>query len=149
MAQAGIEVVGLDPDLLDDLRVRQERRPAPEPGIAELRVGRAVDSSGGIVPGAEIRVIQKSTGFVRNAVTNEKGNYEVPGLFPGTYRIEASLAGFKTAVVDDVPLQGAQRLEINVALEVGQISDSVVVTSRRNLLDVADVGVSTVFDEKK
>ena len=112
-------------------------------------LGRAVDSSGGIVPGAEIRVIQKSTGFVRNAVTNEKGNYEVPGLFPGTYRIEASLAGFKTAVVDDVPLQGAQRLEINVALEVGQISDSVVVTSRRNLLDVADVGVSTVFDEKK
>ena len=72
-------------------------------------LGRAVDSSGGIVPGAEIRVIQKSTGFVRNAVTNEKGNYEVPGLFPGTYRIEASLAGFKTAVVDDVPLQGAQR----------------------------------------
>ena len=112
-------------------------------------LGRAIDSAGLVVPGAEIKVSQRATGLTWNTVTNDKGNYEVPGLFPGIYRVEATMTGFKTAVTDDVPVQGAQRVEVNLTFEVGQISDSVVITSRQNLLDVASAGVSTVFDEKK
>src|SRR5262245_36353004 len=62
-------------------------------------LGQVTDPSGAAVSNAEVRVIQSSTAVVRITRTNASGHYEVPGLFPDTYRVEASHPGFKTAVV--------------------------------------------------
>ena len=106
-------------------------------GHRAIVLGRIVDPSGAVLPGVEVKVIQKATSVVRNTVTNSSGNYEVPGLFPGIYRIEASLTGFKIGIIDDVPVQSDQRVQVDVRLEIGQISDSVMVTAQKATLDKA------------
>ncbi|PYV09207.1 MAG: hypothetical protein DMG07_23775, partial [Acidobacteria bacterium] len=112
-------------------------------------LGRVVDSSGAVAPGVDVKVIQKSTNVVRSTVTNNSGNYEVPGLFPGNYRIEAALSGFKTSIVDDVPVESGQRVEINHTLQVGKLTDSVTVTSDTEILDRANADVNTVISQEK
>src|SRR5207249_1537217 len=54
------------------------------------------DSSGAIVPGAEITIVEKATGVVTTATTTDAGVYRAPHVPPGTYKISASLPGFKT-----------------------------------------------------
>src|SRR5439155_17731066 len=76
------------------------------------------------------------------------GNFEVPGLFPGAYRIEASLTGFKTSVVDDVPVQSGQRVQIDLTLNPGEIAETVTVTSGPQILETANADVNTVIDQK-
>ena len=66
--------------------------------------GLVVDASGASVPGTEVRVIHQSTNIAHNTITSDSGYYEAPGLLPGQYRIEAALEGFKTAVVEDIPV---------------------------------------------
>src|SRR2546425_1250394 len=90
-------------------------------------LGQVRDASRSVVPGADIRVIQTATSATRSTITNDAGNYEVPGILPGIYRVEASLAGFKTSVATDIHVASAQRVTVNLVLEIGQISDTVTV----------------------
>ena len=58
--------------------------------------GRVTDTSGAVLPGVDVTVTQTSTGLVRAAVTNESGQYVIPSLPLGPYRLEAALQGFRT-----------------------------------------------------
>ncbi len=118
-------------------------------GLRAIILGRVVDSSGGVVSGVAVQVIHVSTNTIRHTLTNETGNYEVPGLFPGVYRIEAALVGFKKAVIESVPVEGGQRVERDLTLEVGEISDAITVTSEQAILDSASASVATVIDARK
>ena len=60
--------------------------------------GRVTDTSGAVLPGVDVTVTQTSTGLVRSAVTNETGQYVIPSLPLGPYRLEAALQGFRTFV---------------------------------------------------
>ena len=122
--------------------------PAAGQAHRAIILGQVRDTTDAAVPGAEVRVIQKSTGIARSTFTNESGNYEVPGLQPGTYRVEASLTGFKTAIVDDIPITSAKRAEINLKLEIGQLSEQVTVRSEQSLLDSVSADVNTVLNER-
>ena len=84
-------------------------------------LGQVTDSSGAVVAGAEVRVVQKSTNVVRTTRTNETGVYEVPGLLPDVYRVEAAQAGFKGAVVDEIDVFSGRRVEINLVMTVGEV----------------------------
>ena len=109
-------------------------------------LGRVADPSGGAIPGVEVKVIEVATNVVRDTLTNESGNYEVPGLFPGTYRVEAASKGFKTTTIDNVIVQSAQRAEVNIQMQLGEVTDSVTVTASNERLGTASADVSTVFD---
>ncbi len=124
---------------------------APLLGQAQRAIvlGKVTDASGALVPGADVKVIEIATSVVRSTVTNSEGNYEVPGLMPGRYRVEASLRGFRTALVDNIPVAGAQRAEIAITLVVGEISDSITVTSDEQILDTANADVNLVLGEKE
>lgn len=113
-----------------------------------ILLGQVRDASGSVVPGAEVRVIHKETNTTRSTISNDAGNYEVPGLLPGAYHVEASLPGFKTAAVDDIPVASAQRVTVNLVLEVGEISDKVTVLSDQQILGAVGADVNTVFGQK-
>src|SRR5919204_3114277 len=66
--------------------------------------GTVQDSTGAVVAGAEVSVINISTNEARNATTESNGTYVVPQLKPGLYRVVVKKAGFKTATVDEVKL---------------------------------------------
>src|ERR1700730_3256779 len=66
--------------------------------------GTVSDTSGGVLNGAQVTVTSQETGKAEVVTTSESGFYSVTSLAPGLYTISASLTGFKTEVLKDVPI---------------------------------------------
>ena len=82
--------------------------------LSTLR-GAATDVSGAVAPGVAITVEEVSTNIVaRKVSTDSQGNYEIPGLKEGVYRLAAGLAGFKTLVTNDIILSANQVRRIDI-----------------------------------
>src|ERR1039458_8466479 len=92
-------------------------------------VGIVRDKSGAVISDADVTVTDTKTGRVYEAKTNGTGEYEVPGLPAGPYKVVAKHAGFKTHVVDGIVLYATDRRAIDTTLDVGQVSDQVTVTA--------------------
>ena len=110
-------------------------------------VGRVTDATGAVIPGASVTVVSEDTGMQRSLVSGDEGHYEATLLPIGRYRIEAEQPGFKTRQVSDILLQVNQTVRVDLALEVGEISEVVQVESTAAVVqtDRSDVGV--VIDE--
>src|SRR6266853_1563017 len=89
--------------------------------------GTIKDSSGAVLPGVQVTATQTATGAKRSTVSNETGNYVLPSLPPGPYMLQAELPGFKSYVQTGIVLQIDERPEINLVLQVGQVSEQVEV----------------------
>src|SRR5262245_39933449 len=87
--------------------------------------GAVRDQAGAVLPGVEVSLTQTDTGLVRQAVTDETGNYVLTSLPIGPYRLEAMLPGFRTYVQTGIVLQVNSNPVINATLDVGQVSDTV------------------------
>jgi hypothetical protein len=104
--------------------------------------GTVMDASAGAIPGVEVTLTNQETGAKQQALTNEAGLYRFGSLPPGTYRIEAELAGFDHLSRGPLTLQVSQTLAIDLTLQVGQIGQQVDVTEAAPLLasQTSDVG---------
>src|SRR5262245_59915478 len=91
--------------------------------------GRVTDPTGAVIPGVEITVTNTATGVTRSVVSNETGTYSVTQLAPGTYNIKAELVGFKPKAANNVALPVELTVTVNLALEVGAVTDAVDVTA--------------------
>src|ERR1051326_3951960 len=89
--------------------------------------GTTTDPSGGVVPGADIELVNLETNAKRQVKSGESGDFEVPDLQRGTYRMTATHAGFKTFVADNIILEGSQIRRINVTFELGAVGTQVTV----------------------
>jgi len=107
------------------------------------------DPSGAVVPGADITITEKNTGVVTRTVSTEAGAYRAPYIPPGTYQLTAALAGFKTAVADNIQVMLGQTVTVDFSLEVGQVSDQVTVMAETPLLESStpEIGVGTTEKE--
>src|SRR5688572_1328519 len=91
--------------------------------------GTISDSSGAAVVGATVKVLNPETGVETTAITTDAGVYRMPSLQPSTYQITVSAPGFKTSVRQNVVLSVAQTLTVDFALEVGNLTESITVSS--------------------
>lgn len=114
-------------------------------GLASL-VGNVADSSGAAVPRAKITVRNQDTAFVYEGISNETGDYYIPNLNSGTYQMTVEAPGFKSSVQRDIVLRINETPRINVALQVGSVSESVSVSSRVPLLETENAGVGQVLE---
>ncbi|MGH9345861.1 MAG: carboxypeptidase regulatory-like domain-containing protein [Vicinamibacterales bacterium] len=89
--------------------------------------GVIVDTSGAVLPGADVAVTNNATGETYNTVSNADGAFTIPALVNGTYSVTVSLMGFKTAVLSAVTVTSATPATVRVALEVGQLAETIVV----------------------
>lgn len=96
--------------------------------------GLVTDPSGAPVPGAQVTVTNLAQNVSLTTQTNETGNFVTPYLIPGTYRVTVEKEGFKRYVRDNVVLQAQDRLRLDVALELGEVTQSVTVTEAVPLL---------------
>src|SRR4051812_28675077 len=87
--------------------------------------GTVRDSSGGMVPGATVTIANVDMGTVVSAVTNANGLFEVPYLIPGAYAIVVELPGFKKYSRQGLQLRVADRLHLEVDLEIGAAAEVV------------------------
>ena len=122
---------------------------------AAAQSGRAVvtgivkDASGAIVPGAEVTLQEKASGVSTQVITTEAGVYRAPYVPPGTYKITASLGGFKTGLADNVQVLLGQTVTVDFTLEVGQVSEMVTVSAQAPLLETStsEIGINSTEKE--
>jgi len=108
----------------------QGRLPALQAQVGGVLSGVVQDSSGASVPGATVRIINTATSVVVELTTDAQGSYRAESLAPGAYRVEASLDGFDTAVVQ-AGVAAGESATVNATLAPSRFSQSVVVTARR------------------
>lgn len=96
--------------------------------------GTVTDASGGVVPNAKVTATNIDSNETRETTTGNDGSYTLPQLKAAPYRITAEAQGFKTGAIDRVQLavQGSRRADI--ALEAGDISESVTVSADASVL---------------
>lgn len=93
-------------------------------------VGIVRDSSGGVVPGASITLLNEATHLKRHTIANNEGIYEFDFVPPGTYTVSVKAQGFETYVDAHLALVSRQVLRINAMLSVGKTSTEVTVVAK-------------------
>ena len=91
--------------------------------------GLVTDPQGGVVPGATVVLTDLATSGKQTSNTNDAGRYIFPVINPGLYDIIVSKSGFKTAKMANQKVSIGLVLTVNVTLEVGSLSETVVVTT--------------------
>lgn len=106
------------------------------------------DPSGSAVPAATLELTNTSTSEVFPAQTPAAGVHTYLFLIPGTYSLKVTAPGFKPALRDGIQLQTYQASGIEVALEVGAVSDSITVTAESALLDTESASRGIVVNSQ-
>lgn len=96
--------------------------------------GLVQDPTGAPIAGAAIRVTNISTGITVATESGENGNYLTPFLTPGEYRMDVQHAGFKKYIREALVLQTLDKARIDIALELGALSESVTVSGQATTL---------------
>jgi hypothetical protein len=106
--------------------------------------GSVIDPSERTVAGARVVVRNLATLAERAAHTNSDGVYEIRALPVGTYRLEASAAGFRPYIVEALTTGVARTLIRDIRLEIGDVSTEITVGSHAALIDAATASVGHV-----
>ncbi len=109
-------------------------------------LGRVTDSSGAVVSGAAIQVINTDTNVAVSTTSNQDGNYQVPFLNPGNYNVIVDHPGFKKTERQNVRVSVTAQIALDFALEVGAVSETVNVTASAPLLNTNDADLGQVIN---
>jgi hypothetical protein len=91
--------------------------------------GTVTDPSGALVPNAKVTATNLDTNEAREATSSGEGNFTLPELKAGPYRVSVEAPGFKTATLDNVQVGVQVTRTVNVKLEVGAVGEAVTITS--------------------
>jgi hypothetical protein len=108
--------------------------------------GTVTDSTGSVVPKAQISIKNMATGVVHTLTTNEDGIYTAPNLLPGTYAVTAGATGFNTEVQPSLTLVVGAAQILNFTMKVGSIAEKIEVTGEAPTVQLATSEVSAVVD---
>ena len=111
--------------------------------------GTVVDASGAVVPGAQITLLNTETDLRYQTVTTETGNYTLPSLPSGLYRLSVEAGGFSRLEQTNVRVQVAITTRLDVAVQVGQATQSVEVSADTTLLKTESAEQSTTISGEK
>src|SRR5829696_7509601 len=110
--------------------------------------GTVTDAKGAVLPNATVVVKNKNTSTERTAQTDSDGNYQVAALPVGLYSVEVRVEGFKTQLADQVTLEVAKTIVQNFQMDVGAISEQVLVSSDIPVIETATTSVGTVINQR-
>ncbi len=112
-------------------------------------VGTVTDPSGAVLPGVKITVVEVNTNFKTELETNEVGQFRVPNLPVGEYKILFEAQGFKSLSRGGLRLSVTSVARVDARMEVGATSESVVVTAEAPLLQTETPEVGTLMGTKQ
>lgn len=99
------------------------------------------DTTGGVLPGADVTLTRLATGTISRAVTNEAGLYVFPLIEPGEYRVHVEMPGFRSHTVTGVVVQFQQRARVDINLEIGDLTDAVEIVGGLRVLETDEASV--------
>jgi hypothetical protein len=124
--------------------------PAFAQAITGTITGRALDSSGGILPGVEVAVSSPSMiGGARTTFTDAQGAYRVTQLPSGEYRVSFKLTGFRTLNIEAITVGVGSTMTINGTMQIDSLEESVTVVSDTPVIDLQATTVGVNWDEKQ
>ena len=112
-------------------------------------LGTVTDNSGAVVAGAGIDVTNVATSVTKHTESTSTGDFTVPYLQPGTYRVTVQAAGFQKSVVENVGLVVGQQARADVVMKPGTVSESVEVQAAAVALDTDSSSVSQLISQKQ
>ncbi len=112
-------------------------------------IGRVMDSSGAVVPGCRVSLINTATGVPIATESDAQGNYEARNLIPGQYRLVAESPGFRRLERGPFEVRLGDVLTVDVSLELGAMTETITITTEAPLLDAATASLGQVIDSRR
>src|SRR5215475_13966915 len=97
--------------------------------------GTVTDQTGGVVPGAKIKLRDEGTNVVKEMTANDSGGFVIPNLPFGSYEITVSAQGFQTAVHKGVVVESSRTTDLNAHLKVGDVVETVQIQAAAPVLE--------------
>lgn len=111
--------------------------------------GTITDPSGAAVIGARVTATQATSGLIRVTVTGSSGDYSLPNLPVGPYRLEVAAQGFQNYVQTGIALQVSENPKIDVSLQVGTVTTVAEVHADASMVTTSETSVSQVIDQQR
>src|SRR4051794_6582344 len=112
--------------------------------------GTIKDATGAVVANATVTARNPATNISKNATTNDEGFYRIINLPPGDYEVTVEAASFKKSVIPKVTITVGQAAELNVTMELGQLSESVTVSDATSeVIETSKTAVATTIDQQR
>lgn len=106
------------------------------------------DPNGAAMPGVDIRLRNEATNDVRNTKSGSEGSFIFSQIQPGKYEISAEMQGFRRSVQTGVELRVNQTLEVNLAMQLGEVSQTVEVSASVTMLDTQSANRAITLDQQ-
>ncbi len=117
--------------------------------VAGTISGLVTDASGAAVSGTSIVVTDLDRNVNLRSTSNDAGFYLVTPVPPGRYKVRAEKAGFRSFLVESLPIATQQKATINVSLQIGSLTESVTISSAAQVIDTTSATLSGVVENKR
>ena len=111
--------------------------------------GSITDPSGAAVPSAKVTATEVSSNIASETQSDVRGSYSFPSLRPGVYRVDVEATGFRKLVHPSIEVRVNDRLEVNLTMVLGAISESVEVNAAPPLVESQTGAIGNVIENKK
>lgn len=122
---------------------------APAQTTNGLITGSITDATGAVVPGAQVKVVNRDTGQERTAVSDTSGLYVVPQLAPGVYTLTSAKEGFASVKQNNIQLLVNQSLTIDLKVSVASVAQTIEVTTAPPQLNTTSATLSDVIEHQE
>ena len=110
--------------------------------------GLITDPAGAAIAGAELSIVNRDTNGVAKSTSTATGEFSVPNLSPGTYRVEVTAAGFKRFLRQNIIVSTSTTARVDAQLQIGQVSEQIEVTASAAAVQTDDAKVSTQVENR-
>ncbi len=112
-------------------------------------LGTVTDNTGAVLPGATVQITNVATGLTQKTVSSSAGDYTVPYLTPGQYKVMFNAPGFGEVVVNNITLVVAQEARVNAVMRPGTVAETVQVNAGAIALDTDNAAVTQLVSQKQ
>ena len=106
------------------------------------------DNTGATIPNAAVTIIGKETNTAEHVLSTSTGEYNAANLQPGAYRVEVSVSGFSTFILDNVVLTAGATVRADAQLHLGSLSERVEVSAQPIQMQTEDARVSNAVQNR-
>ncbi len=123
-------------------------QPVEAQAVTGTIIGLVKDSSGAVVPGATVIVVNTDLGFTRNVVSNAQGEYTAVQIPTGNYNVTAEMTGFKKVTLANVHVGVDQKIRADVKLDLGEMTEAVEIQAETPLVQTGSSDLSVTVEGK-